>query len=211
MKTLIHTLLFLLLACATVIAQEKDNPNPLLQKGYEQLDKEYYKYEMDLQKARGIATASLQKAKKEKDTLYIAKSYYALSFIAYRDHGNPNEVFYLDSVIDYAKNLKNSNLLCKGYLNKGGYYYYKRDFIKAINFFTLAYNESQRTNNMVLLNDARQAIATLKGRMGDYEEALAMFKICAAYSLKENNIEDYLVSLISISDSYTLLKKSKRL
>jgi AraC-like DNA-binding protein len=209
MKTLIHTLLFLLLACATVIAQEKDNPNPLLQKGYEQLDKEYYKYEMDLQKARGIATASLQKAKKEKDSLYIAKSYYALFFIDYRDHRNPNEVVYLDSVIDYAKNLKNSDLLCKSYLNKGGYYHYKRNFTMAINFFTLAYNEAQRTNNSYLLNDARHDIAALKRRMGDYEESQAMFKICADYSLKRNDIEDYLNSLISISDSYTLLKKYK--
>jgi AraC-like DNA-binding protein len=203
MKSFIKVFLFLLLVSHLSLAQNSDTQDPLLQKSYEELSKEYDKPELDTLKATVMTRAYLQKAKNEKDTLHIADGYYRFAFLTFK---TPLAIAYLDSAITVSKHLKNEDYPAKAYLSKGLYFYNKRDFIKAIDLYAYAYDEARQTNNPSVLNDVKFYIGTLKIRLGDYKEALLVFKSCAAYYLKEEKIERYLTALVFLSEANLQLK-----
>jgi AraC-like DNA-binding protein len=203
MKAYLLCLLSLLVS-ASLVAQKNKIPKELLKMSYERLSKEYYKNEQNKTKAELIAKTYLQKGKNERDTLRIANGYY---FLSYFYNNTPLQITYLDSIIAIPKNTRNNLFIMECYLNKGVYYYNKRNFIKAIDFYTLTYNEAKKTKNQHFLNRSIQCIAILKLRTGEYEEAINMFNLSTAYLLKEKDTLVYLGNLISLSEAYIGLRK----
>ncbi len=82
------------------------------------------------------ANAYLQKAKKNSDTIKIAKGYHFLSRISVK-----NNITYYDSIINLTKNIKDKTYPIAGYYNKAMILYQKRNFQQSlVNFITVKKN-----------------------------------------------------------------------
>ena len=166
-------------------------PDSLKIMSYKEITNCYYKNESHLEKSEIIAKTYLQKAKNENNAERMAEGYHFMSFF---NKNNEKELLYLDSIIIVTKELKNSDYPILGYIRKAEYFHRKRNFIKALDIFMIAYRESQKVNNLELLYRARYDIGILKIRLGNYKESLLIFKECENYYLKQKDTNAYLIT-----------------
>ncbi|WP_282086593.1 helix-turn-helix domain-containing protein [Aquimarina algiphila] len=152
------------------------------------------------------ANAILEKGKKEKDTIQILNGFFFLSTI---NEQNNSMLSYTDSIIKISKKTDNTRFLGMGFLSKGTYYFQKRKFKKALDNFLKA---KAYTLDFPRLNYAAEhSIGLLKSRVGEYEEALDIFKENWAHvnkmNLKKTDNNNYLITLFSLADSYNRVHK----
>jgi len=79
----------------------------------------------------------------------------------------------IDEAIQTAQQLKNDSLLSRLYTSKAGIYYYKKDYIPSIRYFSMA--DSLSNDPLQKLNILR-SYAFIKKDIGDYQESLKIFK-----------------------------------
>ncbi|MCX7549898.1 helix-turn-helix domain-containing protein [Xanthomarina sp. F2636L] len=149
------------------------------------------------------AETHLKKAKKEKDTIKIADSYFYLSNISnYED-----AVKYSDSIINLTSHLNHIYYPALGFMIKGYFHYNHGEDKKAINEYLEAETYAVKNNNLKQQIEIKQFIGGIKYNFGDYKEALNIFKEQLQYIQKQPNYlnnykNDYLIALDDLSKTY---------
>jgi AraC-like DNA-binding protein len=191
--------------CQTITAQKKDFviPDSLRGKSFKELIDSFYKSYKDFDLAEVYAKEILFKAKKQDSKFYIYKGY---SFLSNINEENKFKLIYLDSIIN--GDFKNRDLIFKAsaFFVKGNYYDKKYIYKKALDNYYLASKILEEHKSEFLFNDLKHNIGILKTKLGEYEEALELFKEChkfnIAKNIKEKNSYHYLLTLFALSDSY---------
>lgn len=147
--------------------------------------------------------AYMNKAKKEKDSLEIAKGYY-LKIIS---NGENEKFFHLyDTIIEISKNLKNQNFPATAYFDKGVYYHRKYLYKNALDNYIQAahYNHGNRKEHLDFL--INQSLGQLKSTINKNQEALTITKKCYKYVVEKNYRDEnsplYYNVLFSLADAY---------
>ncbi|WP_271767264.1 AraC family transcriptional regulator [Aquimarina algiphila] len=187
--------------------QKEVESDSLSNKTYKQLQNSLIKNIQDSIKSTSYAIAILKKGKKERDTIQILNGFFFLSTI---NENNENVLSYSDSIIKISKKVNNSRFLGMSFLNKGVYFYEKREFDKSLDNFLTAklYVDSLPRLNYI----TEYSIGLLKSRVGEYQEALEIFKKSWMYAnernFKEKDNNNYLITLLSLADGYVKVGKN---
>ncbi|WP_109435724.1 AraC family transcriptional regulator [Aquimarina sp. AU119] len=204
---IIAVLCFGLQSYAKQEIQKEVESDSLSNKTYKQLQNSLIKNIQDSIKSTSYAIAILKKGKKERDTIQILNGFFFLSTI---NENNENVLSYSDSIIKISKKVNNSRFLGMSFLNKGVYFYEKREFDKSLDNFLTAklYVDSLPRLNYI----TEYSIGLLKSRVGEYQEALEIFKKSWMYAnernFKEKDNNNYLITLLSLADGYVKVGKN---
>lgn len=173
--------------------------------------KETYNNVTQKSEKRKYAILYLNKGKKEKSAIHIAKGYYWLALLEY-DSDNKKTLQLLDSVIKYSKNnLDDKFFPAAAYCDKAIFLEKEYQFKQAIQNYNLAEKFAIR-NNRNYYYVIRQNIAITKSEnLGEVQEALKIYKECYNY-YKSKNIrdkslyDDYQSVIFGLADVYKSLK-----
>lgn len=181
-------------------------PDSLKNRTYSELMSSFWKNGKDSTLKITYATATLKKAKMDRDTIQMLKGFYLFSH-TYRDQ---DLVFkYADSIIDLAKKVRNDHFIGIGFLRKGSFMFAKRKFKYALDNFLSAKKHLHSSPKFNYFNEHN--IGLIKVRIGDNEEAIQIFKDNLEF-LEHNKIDtyksSYLISLFSLADGYRRIKKN---
>ena len=140
---------------------------------------------MDSIKAEKVAQVYLNRAKKEKDTLKIAKGYDILS----RIFNSKKNIQYADSLILLTKNINSPKYPGLGYLLKAREYNSKGEIKEATENYLIAYELSVKNDNISYQVFALGRLIFLKSIWGDKKEALVLQKKRHSIITSENYYE----------------------
>ncbi|CAL2107775.1 Transcriptional regulator, AraC family [Tenacibaculum sp. 190524A02b] len=172
----------------------------------EEIEQAFIKLEKT--KKQKVSKELLSRAKKNNDSLKIAKGYY---FSALANSHNEKAVGYLDSVIAGTKKWKNSIFPAKAYLEKGTQLYYLYKNKEALNNLLLASEKFKATKNEFGKVQTLHYIALLKGVAKQYEESLEILEKNILFFEKGVNKakyeNQYLKSLFALGAFYNKLDK----
>ena len=192
-------ILFFVLVCNCAFGQEK-KPSDIVD-SLSHLD--YSTIKSNISKNDSIAPilyakAYLKKAKREKDTLRIAKAfnYFLLKSDTIYSYN------YADSIIDLTKNKSYKDYPLNGYFFKGLDLYAKRRFNEALDNFLKAKKLAKSDDPDIEYN-----IGLIKSRLGYNEEAISAFKFSSKHYAKSNYMAALLGTYYAIGDSYRFLGK----
>ncbi len=157
------------------IAQEKD----ILSDEFRELKKTALDKRVDLITAELLIRNYLKKVLKHDRKELIGRTYYVLS---YKYNDVENSLKYIDSSIFYTENIKGDTLFpMKAYFHKGVYLRRNHDYTGALDKYILAESLAKASGNDAYQHHIMFNIASLKRRLGDYEESIALFKECLAF------------------------------
>lgn len=188
---------------------EIEYPVPLTQKSYEELKDLFYEVKVkDTLLAESYAEAFLKKAKREGDTLKMAKGYKYFYFIS----KDSLALKYADSIIYITKEIDNKHYPALGYMYKAYTLYNKGDYLQSLDNCLAAHSYALKRNNIDQLLSIQQSMASLKNRWGAYDEALVIYKDYLQHVKKQKNYKvtfakDYTIGLYNLSLSYLRNKK----
>ena len=153
----------------------------------------------DIQKSRIYSNYQINKAKKLGDSLEVAKAFYTYLLSDDLEEG----IRYSDSTIAYSKNSTHRAYPTYGYLTKGSKLFDLGRVDEAMENFVIAYDYATKKNHTSHLNSARLEMARAKSYLGQYYEALTLYKEDYQYRLKdslsENHKSNYVNSLSNLS------------
>lgn len=205
MKSILVNLLLILCFNFQCFSQQK--LNSLKSLSYLVLAQKAMGYkEKDVKMALSYADAYLLKARENKDSIYIGKAFYLQ--LTLDDYNDEQKVKLLDSTIKYTLNVKDDFFPMIALLNRGTIYSKIKKFKKALDDYLLAL-EYGKENNIDYFYSAKYNIATLKRRIGAYEEAEKIYNECLKFYNYEDSSEDYLLCLIGLSNVYYESNKFK--
>jgi len=154
-----------------------------------------------------ILEKAIQKAKQEDNISVLINSY---NYMALRLK-DENTLLYSDSIIALKEIYNNSSYPATAYYNKGFYFFNNRNFIKATDNFIKANEYANRYYNRDIIVRSKQNLGLLKKEIGDYQQALAIYKENYEYVTSANtntlNTQDYLEIIYSIASVYNKLNK----
>lgn len=189
----------------------KEVSDSLMTESYHSLYTEFYNTFEEVEKSEIYATALLKKAYLEKDTLQLTNGYFMITSYDIEKYISLN-----DSLLKYSAFLsKAEHYHFSWYANerKGDFYYDKRDFKSAFDFYTKALHIAKKMNNLELQNTTTTNLGLLKERTKRNEEALIDFKKNFDYELnnfeKLDSITEY--NTESLLNAFCLLGNSLRL
>ncbi len=206
-----YYLFFLLLFVVPICIAQNEIPDSLKTFSFDETRKKFYKEvnNENIDLAKVYADTYINKAKSIKDTLQMAIGYKLFTFIV-----KPKvAIIYADSAIHITKNKIYRNYPSESYILKGYYQYSIGLYDDALDNYLAALpyaiKNSQTTQQLTI----RQAIGTLKNRVGDYDESLKIFKehynyIKALPNYRKKYTKEYLLSIFNI---YTNFLRSKKL
>lgn len=126
----------------------------------------------DSVKAERIIRVYLERVKKEKDTIKIARGYDRLARIF-----NPKKnLQFADSVIYFTSNKNHISYPALGYILKGNIYNKNQLYKKALDNFLIAYQYSLNSGSLYHQLYIKKSIIRIKSRWGNSEEALKLSK-----------------------------------
>ncbi|WP_299684574.1 helix-turn-helix transcriptional regulator [uncultured Dokdonia sp.] len=170
---------------------------------YKDIKKLIYKSENDSLICQTYIQAYLNKAKKENDSLEIARGYYFKIISTKEDE----KFFHLyDTIIEISKKIEKQNFPAAAYFDKGVYYHRKYLYKNALNNYIKAaqYNHGSRKEHLNFLID--QSLGQLKSTIGKNQEALTITKKCYKYVIEKNYRDEnsplYYNVLFSLADAY---------
>ena len=147
--------------------------------------------------------AYLRKARKENDSLEIARGYH----LEINSGKEDEKTFHLyDTIIEVSKNLKNQNFPANAYFDKGVYYHRKYFYKNALDNYIQAasYNHGSRKEYLGFL--INQSLGQLKSTIDKNQEALTITKKCYKYVIEKNYRKKkpliYYNVLYSLADAY---------
>ncbi len=188
---------------ATPFFSQERTLDSLSELEYQEIQELFFKSATDSLVNHTYVQAYLNKAKKEKDSLEIAKGYY-LKIIS---SGEDEKFFHLyDTIIEVSKNLKNQNFPATAYFDKGVYYHRKYLYKNALDNYIKAayYNHGSRKVHLEFL--INQSLGRLKSTINKNQEALTITKKCYKYVVEKNYRDEnsplYYNVLFSLADAY---------
>ena len=207
---LISLFIFIFLFSVCLFGQVK-NKEDFKKMSYDDLKENYNKSSKNNEKVK-YATLYLNKGKKEKSSIHIAKGYYWLALLEY-DIDNQKTLQLLDSVIKYSQNnIEDKFFPAAAYCDKAIFLEKQYQFKEAIKNYNLAEKFAIR-NNLDYYYVIRENIAYTKSeKLGEFEEALVLYKECFNY-FKTKDVRDkkyannYQYAIFGLADVYKSLKK----
>lgn len=201
LKNLFLKLLFVFLFSNTGFSQQQIDT--LLLKSYDDLF-ELFNTESNFEKKIYYLNVWTKKAKEEKNIPKLMSAYQTSAIV----YLNRDEVlYYCDSILNYSLgNNKYDYNTGSSYLIKGGFFYGKRDFKKAIDNYIKAKKYSR---NEYLNFSVNSSIGILKDRIGEFKEALVIHKknyLFAKKRIKHNSNRMYLNSIYAIANTFNSLR-----
>lgn len=158
-----------------------------------------------------ILKRAIKAAKKENNLNILTDSYYFMNFHVKDGH----KLLYNDSIINLKDQFSNSSHPAKAYYAKGFYYFNKRNFIKATDNFIKANEYANRYYNKDIIVRSKQSLGLLKKEIGDYEQALTLYKENFQYVTSKDSTslssDNYLEIILSIASTYNKLNQSDSL
>ncbi|MET3026043.1 helix-turn-helix domain-containing protein [Flavobacterium sp. UW10123] len=203
-------LLFLLFLQSFSFAQPAEKK--LLKLSYEELHNLYFDNSKDPELQLKYANAYLEKANKENISIRKAKANYHLALIYYKTNVN-KAIMYLDSVIKYSQHTKDPFFPAAAYCEKADFLKKKYKFKEAMKNYNLAEKVAFETN-IDYYYVVREYIGITKSEdLGDYNEALTIFKECLKYynnkDVKSSKYsKNYQSILFGLADCYKSLKNT---
>lgn len=182
-------------------------PDSLTSRGFDYLNEKFYKNLDDSPKAKILAIATIQNARTRNDSLRIAQGFFNLSLVS----KDSLEINYLRIAENYAKNLKNKVFPAMIYYNMGERLFQNANYKLSLDYFFKSFHSAIANENLVLAQDSKFQIGSLKSRIGKPKEALKIYTEYYEYLMSDDSEypEDYyyeLIALFAISDSYTKLR-----
>lgn len=160
--------------------------------------------------ARNITINYLKKFKHQDK---VSEEYLDLYMLLSETSDFDKSILYLDTIISLSKSLEKKNHYpVTAYYEKGSKYYDKKNYIKALDNYLLAYNEAKKQKNKYLEIISLNNLGLLKlERAGSEREAINIFQKCEKFYNKDNNTStyplDYLILMYSYSEAYRNIKK----
>lgn len=207
MKKLI-LLILLVVISVSLKAQEKKFviPDSLVKEKYTSLKDSVIKYIEDYTKAESFLKIYYRKAIRNNDSIRIVEAYNLNSLITKNIN---KKMSYLDSAIRISENINNQRYPAAAYLSKGVINQESFNYEKALTNYNLALNYAEKHKNHLQIFYVKYNIGILKNDIGEYNEALNVFKECYEMFYKENyNHEVFFLSIYGLSDTYNRLKKT---
>jgi AraC-like DNA-binding protein len=153
--------------------------------------------------------AYLTKAKRDKTKIRIAKGYFLLA----KSVQNERALFYLDTVIEYSKNLKDIDFPAIAYCEKGYILLQLHKSKESIDNYIIAEKLASK-NNLDYFYYIRFNIAIEKSEeLGQIKEAMILYKDCLQYyNTKEFRNKEYCTSyqnvLFALADGFKALNQN---
>ncbi|MGS2763550.1 helix-turn-helix domain-containing protein [Sinomicrobium sp. M5D2P9] len=152
-------------------AQEKIQ-DTLLYKSYDDLNTLFYQWlPKDILTAKTIVNAYIEKARKEKDSIRMAKGYYYYA----TDFDAENGLRYADTIIALTEHTDDKFHPAVGYLLKGYWHYQLSNYKKAMEYYLIGYKYAVERDNIKMQIHIRPMMAALKNRSGNHREALLIY------------------------------------
>ncbi len=209
LRSSIYCFLLILIAIPRLVKAQSDT-DTLQQKSYNELRSIFFKNRTtDTVKAKKIAKIYLDRAKKSKDSLIIARSFYLYYSMKY----DSSTIHYLDSVIAVTKNKQDKDFPAYAYFAKARYFLYqKRNIEKTLDNLYEASKFSEINNNIDLQYRIEYFIGIVRSEhLGEKEKAIQVFKKCVNF-YKGKSERDYparyLYTLHVIAETHIGLKKN---
>ncbi|WP_430411387.1 helix-turn-helix domain-containing protein [Kordia sp.] len=144
----------------------------------------------------------LEKAQQSNRKELIGRAYYLLSV---KNTDLQKKAQFIDSALFYTKEIKGDSLFpMKAYFHKGVSLRLENDYQGALDKYILAESLAKAIGNTGYQHHVKFNIGLLKRRLGNYEEAVKLFKECQAYeeSKKDMNVARYENILFQLSSIY---------
>ncbi len=158
-----------------------------------------------------ILKRAIKAAKKENNLDILTNCYYFMGYHVKDGH----KLLYNDSIINLKDQFSNSSHPASAYYAKGFYYFNKRNFIKATDNFIKANEYANRYYNKDIIVRSKQSLGLLKKEIGDYEQALTLYKENFQYATSKDSTslspDNYLEIILSIASTYYKLNQSDSL
>jgi AraC-like DNA-binding protein len=144
-------------------------------------------------------------AKKKNIKKRVLAGYQILSSL----YDGEKKILYLDSVINLSKNAPIKNYPTVAYNSKAIYYHGKGDYKNALENYLQSnkFAEIEKNEQLIFLNT--YSIGTIKRKIGEFDEALLLYRFCLSYSKKDlsKNSYTYLLTLLAMSNVFYELKE----
>ncbi|MBG7610905.1 helix-turn-helix domain-containing protein [Polaribacter sp. BAL334] len=144
-------------------------------------------------------------AKKKNIKKRVLSGYQILSSL----YDDEKKLLYLDSVINLSKNAPLKNYPTVAYNTKAIYYHGKGDYKNALENYLQSnkFAEIEKNDQLIFLNT--YSIGTIKRKIGEFDEALLLYRFCLSYSKKDlsKNSYTYLLTLLAMSNVFYELKE----
>ncbi|UGU14444.1 helix-turn-helix domain-containing protein [Sinomicrobium kalidii] len=174
---------------------------------YKDLSTKFYDHEADSSVAVVYANTYLYRAKKDKDTIKMVDGYFFMTEI----NRDSIAIKYSDSIINLTQNIKGDKYYpFYGYLTRANLFFTKRKFKNALDDYLRANEHLNQWEESYLDYVVKHNIGLLKSRMGEYEEAMTIFKRCLNFyqepEHKNKYNSSYLSVLVALSDTHMRLQ-----
>lgn len=172
-------------------------------KSYTYINDRINTYEKDSTKVWIYLNAYVRKAKKEQKFKEIVYGYQNCVYLS----DNAVSIKYSDSLIFYAEKSADKILIGSAYLTRGIAYYKLRKYPETLDNYLTADRYLTETNDDYLKYKAKYNIALIKSYLGDYQEAMDLYKDCIEYFKRDgfNNTRGYLSAIGGLAFAYNRL------
>lgn len=173
-----NKILFLFLISFTLLGQSQKKD--LTKLSYDALHDLYFQNEGNPKKQAPYTNAYMTKAVRENSNIRKAKANYQIALLYYKKDTN-KAIMYLDSVIKYSQNTGDKYFPVAAYCEKADFLKMQYQFKEAMSNYNQAEKIALKTNTDYYYV-VREYIAITKSEdLGDYNEALDIFKECYRY------------------------------
>ena len=209
-KLHLHKTLLIFLLPFLLLAQSQKKDGTKLT--YDELKNLYFDNEKDSSKQIEYAKAYLVKANNDNIAIRKAKAYYYFALLYYQKDDSKT-IRYLDSVIKYSLNSNDKYFPSAAYCEKADFLKKQYKFKEAMANYILAEKATLKTNIDYYYNVRNYIGITKSEDLGEYKEALVIYKECYHYYNKKdvNNpaYSSYYQNVIfGIADCYKSLNKT---
>ncbi|SHI97582.1 helix-turn-helix domain-containing protein [Aquimarina spongiae] len=154
-----------------------------------------------------IAKQYLQKAKQDLDTIKLADAYYMLLRLNWEQ---PKVALsYCDTIINLTKNTGHKYYPARAYIGKGIVSTDLKKNNDALEFYLLALQYAENSNNLDHIVACKHNIAMLKSTLGKYQEALSTFqknlKIIKHRDTVNQFLDHYIATYYNLGNCYNRL------
>ncbi|WP_282088327.1 AraC family transcriptional regulator [Aquimarina algiphila] len=207
-KLLLYLILIVLFQNQILAQNQKSKIiDSLVQLGFQELY-ENLETEKDTANAQIYAKAYLQKGKNLDSVFEISKGYLYIS--RFFTNNYEKRIVYLDSGLDVIKNTRHIQYTAYFHTHKGAIAQSKGDYNKALDYYLEGLEHSKKNNVSFFVSTLQSNIATLKRKLGKYEEAKSIYKKSLIYR-KERMGRDSIPYLLTLSNLFTTYMKSKEI
>ncbi len=174
-------------------------------------DRFYETRKKDSTNAKLFAKAYLQKGKNLDSVLEISDGFLYLSTLCKSDY--EKRILYVDSAIDIVKNTWHVQQTAFLLTHKGFITQEKGSYDKALEYYLEGLSHAETKNISFYIPILQGNIASLKRRLGKYEEAKFLYKKCLIHekSIVNKEPEDSIRYLLVLSDLITTYRLNKEI